>query len=112
MNTLFILVFVLFLIALFFSLAIYPIILCIDFIGLFYLLVYVAAVSILFLLILMLINVIICELLSDTSNILRTLLYRVYNLLEWELNSPPKPHSFVSLPVQSMPMPGIRCPRC
>ena len=32
---------------------------------------------------------------------LRSLLNRAYNSLEWCLNSPPKPHAFVSLPIQS-----------
>jgi len=59
---------VLFLIGLFLSISSYLIILGINFIGLSYLLVYVGAVSILFLFILMLINVRISELLSDTSN--------------------------------------------
>jgi len=59
---------VLFLIGLFLSIASYLILLGLNFIGLSYLLVYVGAVSILFLFILMLINVRISELLSDTSN--------------------------------------------
>lgn len=59
---------VLFLIGLFLSIACYLIILGLNFIGLSYLLVYVGAVSILFLFILMLINVRISELLSNTSN--------------------------------------------
>ncbi len=59
---------VLFLIGLFLSIASYLITLGISFIGLSYLLVYVGAVSILFLFILMLINVRISELLSNTSN--------------------------------------------
>ena len=59
---------VLFLIGLFLSISSYLIILGINFIGLSYLLVYVGAVSILFLFILMLINVRISELLSDASN--------------------------------------------
>lgn len=59
---------VLFLINLFLSIASYLIILGLNFIGLSYLLVYVGAVSILFLFILMLINVRISELLSNTSN--------------------------------------------
>ena len=59
---------VLFLIGLFLSISCYLIILGINFIGLSYLLVYVGAVSILFLFILMLINVRISELLSNTSN--------------------------------------------
>lgn len=32
---------------------------------------------------------------------LQSLLTRAYNSLEWCLNSPPKPHAFVSLPLQS-----------
>ena len=59
---------VLFLIGLFLSISCYLIILGINFIGLSYLLVYVGAVSILFLFILMLINVRISELHNDTSN--------------------------------------------
>ena len=59
---------VLFLIGLFLSIAGYLMMLGINFIGLSYLLVYVGAVSILFLFILMLINVRISELVSDTSN--------------------------------------------
>lgn len=59
---------VLFLIGLFLSIAIYLIILGISFIALSYILVYVGAVSILFLFILMLINVRISELLSETNN--------------------------------------------
>lgn len=59
---------VLFLIGLFLSISSYLITLGINFIGLSYLLVYVGAVSILFIFILMLINVRISELLSDTSN--------------------------------------------
>ena len=59
---------VLFLIGLFLSISSYLIILGINFIGLAYLLVYVGAVSILFLFILMLINVRISELVSDASN--------------------------------------------
>lgn len=59
---------VLFLIGLFLSIAGYLMMLGINFIGLSYLLVYVGAVSILFLFILMLINVRISELVSDTGN--------------------------------------------
>lgn len=33
------------------------------------------------------------------SDILKPLLERIYDSLEWGLNSPPKPHSFVSLPL-------------
>ena len=35
------------------------------------------------------------------SDMLRALLERSFESLEWGLNSPPKPHAFVSLPVQS-----------
>src|SRR5271168_2110361 len=59
---------VLFLIGLFLSISSYLIIIGINFIGLSYLLVYIGAVSILFLFILMLINVRISELFSDASN--------------------------------------------
>jgi len=38
------------------------------------------------------------EFYSDT---LQTLLKRSYNSLEWALSSPPKPHAFTSLPLQS-----------
>ena len=59
---------VLFLIALFLNIASYLMSLGINFIGLSYLLVYVGAVSILFIFILMLINVRISELSTDNSN--------------------------------------------
>jgi len=59
---------VLFLILLFSSIAGYLILLGVKFIGISYLLVYVGAVSILFLFILMLINIRISELISDTNN--------------------------------------------
>src|SRR6201985_3967223 len=59
---------VLHLILLFSSISCYLIIIGIKFIGLSYLLVYVGAVSILFLFILMLINIRVSELISDTSN--------------------------------------------
>ena len=59
---------VLFLIGLFLNIAGYLMMLGMNFIGLSYLLVYVGAVSILFLFILMLINVRISELTSDSSN--------------------------------------------
>ena len=59
---------VLFLIGLFLNVAGYLMLLGINFIGLSYLLVYVGAVSILFLFILMLINVRISELTTDNSN--------------------------------------------
>lgn len=85
---------VLFLIGLFLSISSYLIILGINFIGLSYLLVYVGAVSILFLFILMLINVRVSELLSDTSNsiplgIIVTLAfnYPVYQILPYGIAS-------------------------
>jgi NADH-ubiquinone oxidoreductase chain 6 len=59
---------ILFLIGLFAGIACYLIILGLTFIGLSYLIVYIGAVSILFLFILMLINIRISELQSDTSN--------------------------------------------
>jgi NADH-ubiquinone oxidoreductase chain 6 len=59
---------ILFLIGLFLSISIYLIMLGLNFIGISYLLVYVGAVSILFIFILMLINVRVSELLSSTSN--------------------------------------------
>src|ERR1700726_4392330 len=59
---------VLYLIGLFLSISCYLILLGISFIGLSYLLVYVGAVSILFLFILMLTNIRISELLSNTSS--------------------------------------------
>lgn len=59
---------VLFLIGLFLSIAAYLMVLGLNFIGLSYLLVYVGAVSILFLFILMLINVRVSELASNTRN--------------------------------------------
>ena len=83
---------VLFLIGLFLSISSYLLILGINFIGLSYLLVYVGAVSILFLFILMLINIRISELLSDTSNsiplaIIVTLAfnYPVYQVLPYSI---------------------------
>lgn len=59
---------VLFLIALFFSISLYLMLMGLYFIGLSYLLVYVGAISILFLFILMLINVRISELLTEGKN--------------------------------------------
>ena len=61
---------VLFLIGLFANVAIYLNLIGLNFIGLSYLIVYIGAVSILFLFILMLINIRISELLSDTNNYL------------------------------------------
>ena len=79
---------VLFLIGLFFSISIYLMMLGLYFLGLSYLLVYVGAISILFLFILMLINIRISELLSATSNsiplavlIAITFNYTIYKIL-------------------------------
>jgi len=35
------------------------------------------------------------------NDVLQSLLNRAYPSIEWGLNSPPKPHAFVSLPLQS-----------
>ena len=85
---------VLFLIGLFLSIASYLMILGLNFIGLSYLLVYVGAVSILFLFILMLINVRISELLSNTSNSIPLAIfiaisfnYPVYHILPYSIAS-------------------------
>lgn len=40
-------------------------------------------------------------LLGTAYSVLQTLLMRAYTSLEWCLNSPPKPHAFASLPLQS-----------
>ena len=37
------------------------------------------------------------------SDLFQTLFNRAYSSIEWALNSPPKPHAFVSLPLQSIP---------
>jgi NADH-ubiquinone oxidoreductase chain 6 len=83
---------VLFLIGLFLSISCYLITLGLNFIGLSYLLVYVGAVSILFLFILMLINVRISELLSNTSNSIPLAIiiaisfnYPVYQILPYSI---------------------------
>jgi NADH-ubiquinone oxidoreductase chain 6 len=85
---------VLFLIGLFLSISSYLILLGINFIGLSYLLVYVGAVSILFLFILMLINVRISELLSDASNSVPLAViisiafnYPIYHILPYGITS-------------------------
>lgn len=59
---------ILFLIGVFFNIACYLILIGISFVGLSYLLVYVGAVSILFLFILMLINIKVSELVTDNTN--------------------------------------------
>jgi len=70
---------VLFLIGLFMSISFYLMFLGLNFLGLSYLLVYIGAVSILFLFILMLINVRVSELLSDTYNsIVLSILITIY----------------------------------
>jgi NADH-ubiquinone oxidoreductase chain 6 len=83
---------VLFLIGLFLSISTYLILVGLNFIGLSYLLVYVGAVSILFLFILMLINVRISELLSNTSNSIPLAIiiaisfnYPVYQILPYSM---------------------------
>src|ERR1700735_1693380 len=83
---------VLFLIGLFLSIASYLIVLGLNFIGLSYLLVYVGAVSILFLFILMLINVRLSELLSNPNNsiplaviITISFNYPVYQILPYSI---------------------------
>jgi NADH-ubiquinone oxidoreductase chain 6 len=85
---------VLFLIGLFLSISTYLIIDGLNFIGLSYLLVYVGAVSILFLFILMLINVRISELLSNTSNSIPLAIiiavsfnYPVYQILPYSITA-------------------------
>jgi NADH-ubiquinone oxidoreductase chain 6 len=81
---------VLFLIGLFLSISGYLILLGMNFIGISYILVYIGAVSILFLFILMLINIRISELLNETSNsiplaILSTIAfnYSIYQILPY-----------------------------
>ena len=83
---------VLFLIGLFLSISSYLIILGLSFIGISYLLVYVGAVSILFLFILMLINIRVSELLSNTSNSIPLAIiitisfnYPVYQILPYSI---------------------------
>lgn len=85
---------VLFLIGLFLSISSYLMIIGLNFIGLSYLLVYVGAVSILFLFILMLINVRVSELLSETSNSIPLAIiitvafnYPVYNILPYSMTA-------------------------
>jgi NADH-ubiquinone oxidoreductase chain 6 len=83
---------ILFLIGLFAGIACYLIVLGLTFIGLSYLIVYIGAVSILFLFILMLINIRISELQSNTSNsiilgIIITILfnYPIFPLLPYDI---------------------------
>lgn len=86
---------VLFLIGLFLNIAGYLMMLGMNFIGLSYLLVYVGAVSILFLFILMLINVRISELTSETSNSIPLAIFigvffniTLYKLLPYNITFP------------------------
>ena len=83
---------VLFLIGLFASISCYLIMLGLSFIGLSYLIVYIGAVSILFLFILMLINIRTSELQSDTSNSIPltiiigiSLSYSLFELLPYDI---------------------------
>src|SRR5947208_10790174 len=83
---------VLFLIGLFGSISCYLIMLGLSFIGLSYLIVYIGAVSILFLFILMLINIRISELQSDTNNSIPltiiigiSLSYSLFKLLPYDI---------------------------
>src|SRR5450432_4617742 len=85
---------VLYLILLFSSISCYLIFIGIKFIGISYLLVYVGAVSILFLFILMLINIRVSELISDTSNSIPLAIlvsiafnYTVYQSLPYSITS-------------------------
>jgi NADH-ubiquinone oxidoreductase chain 6 len=85
---------VLCLIALFLSVSCYLMLLGLNFIGLSYLLVYVGAVSILFLFILMLINVRTSELLSDTTNsiplaitVAISFIYALYHILPYNIDT-------------------------
>ena len=85
---------VLYLIGLFLSIASYLITIGLSFIGLSYLLVYVGAVSILFLFILMLINVRISELLSETWNSIPLMLIIGFSLNSIFLKSIPSNSDF------------------
>lgn len=83
---------VLFLIGLFANISVYLIILGLTFIGLSYLIVYIGAVSILFIFILMLINIRISELQNNNSNSIPlsiilgiSLYYPIYNILPYDI---------------------------
>ena len=97
---------VLFLIGLFASISCYLIMLGLSFIGLSYLIVYIGAVSILFLFILMLINIRISELLSETNNdiplaIITVLLF--YNIIGQTLPSNLTENTIVSYLSNALP---------
>ena len=85
---------VLFLIGLFFCIANYLITIGLTFIGLSYLLVYVGAVSILFLFILMLINIRISELYSETNNSIPLVLFIGVSLVTIILSILPKEKNY------------------
>jgi NADH-ubiquinone oxidoreductase chain 6 len=84
---------VLFLIGLFASISIYLNLIGLSFIGLSYLIVYIGAVSILFLFILMLINIRLSELQENTINsiplaiiIIISLIYTIYQILPYNIS--------------------------
>jgi len=83
---------VLFLISLFGTISVYLILIGLSFIGLSYLIVYIGAVSILFLFILMLINIRISELQNNTANsiplailIIISLIYTIFKILPYDI---------------------------
>lgn len=85
---------ILFLISLFLGIATHLLVSGLSFIGLSYLLVYVGAVSILFLFILMLINIRVSELLNDTNNttplvliIAFLLIYPIFQILPYNVST-------------------------
>ena len=98
---------VLFLIGLFLSIAGYLITIGLSFIGLSYLLVYVGAVSILFLFILMLINVRISELLSETWNSVPLMVIIGFTLNNISLNNIPSNIEFKNLNFLSLEQKNI-----
>lgn len=105
---------VLFLIGLFLNIAGYLMMLGINFIGLSYLLVYVGAVSILFLFILMLINVRISELITDTNNsiplaIIIGILFNItlYKLLPFNIMTENNISNYIIYSFSSRPMQSL-----
>lgn len=87
---------VLFLIGLFLSISLYLISIGLEFIGISYLLVYVGAISILFLFILMLINIRVSELQTENNNYLPLAIFSITLLLFIFNNLLPKSYSFNS----------------
>lgn len=87
---------VLFLIGLFLSISLYLISIGLEFIGISYLLVYVGAISILFLFILMLINIRVSELQTENNNYLPLAIFSITLLLFIFNNLLPKSYSFSS----------------